>query len=161
MSHPMDEVWMRLALDEAQDALQRDEVPVGAVVVLGEKVIGRGHNRVLTECDPTAHAEIVALRDASRFLNNYRLVGATVYTTIEPCPMCAGALVQARVKRLVYGAPDPRAGAVESLFHLATDARLNHRIEVQGGVLADDCRRMIQSFFQKKRVAADEPERAL
>lgn len=152
---------MRLALDEAQDALERDEVPVGAIVVLGEKVIGRGHNRVLTECDPTAHAEIVALRDASRFLNNYRLVGATVYTTIEPCPMCAGALVQARVKRLVYGAPDPRAGAVESLFHLVSDARLNHRIEVQGGVLADDCRRMIQSFFQKKRVAADEPERAL
>ncbi|HXF04033.1 MAG TPA: tRNA adenosine(34) deaminase TadA [Blastocatellia bacterium] len=156
----MDEVWMRLALDEAQDALQRDEVPVGAVVVLGEKVIGRGHNRVLTECDPTAHAEIVALRDASRFLNNYRLVGATVYTTIEPCPMCAGALVQARVKRLVYGAADPRAGAVESLFRLVTDARLNHQIEVQGGVLADDCRRMIQSFFQKKRAAADEPERA-
>lgn len=157
----MDEVWMRLALDEAQDALRRDEVPVGAVVVLGEKVIGRGHNRVLTECDPTAHAEIVALRDASRFLNNYRLVGATVYTTIEPCPMCAGALVQARVKRLVYGAADPRAGAVDSLFHLVTDARLNHQIEVQGGVLADDCRQMIQSFFHKKRAAADEPKRAL
>jgi tRNA(adenine34) deaminase len=152
----MDEVWMRLALDEAQDALRQDEVPVGAVVVVGEKVIGRGHNRVVRDRDPTAHAEIVALREAGRCLDTYRLVGATVYTTIEPCPMCAGALVQARVKRLVYGARDPRAGAVESLFQLVTDARLNHRIEVEGGVLAEDCRRVIQSFFHKKRRALSE-----
>jgi len=151
MTHPMDEVWMRLALDEAADAERLGEVPIGAVVVLGEKVIGRGHNRVITEQDPTAHAEIVALRDAARFLNNYRLTGTTLYVTIEPCPMCAGALVNARVARLVYGAADPRAGAVTTLFQLCTDPRLNHRLQVQAGVLEAECREMIQSFFQRKR----------
>ncbi len=151
MTHPMDEVWMRLALDEAADAERLGEVPIGAVLVLGEKVIGRGHNRVLTERDPTAHAEIVALREAARFLDNYRLTGTTLYVTIEPCPMCAGALVNARVARLVYGAADPRAGAVTTLFQLCTDPRLNHRLEVCGGVLEAQCREMIQSFFQKKR----------
>lgn len=153
-SRAIDEVWMRLALDEAADAERLGEVPVGAVVVLGEKVIGRGHNRVITDRDPTAHAEIVALRDAARFLNNYRLTGATLYVTIEPCPMCAGALIHARVARLVYGAADPRAGAVASLFELCTDARLNHRVEVRAGVLEAECREMIQSFFQKKRAHA-------
>ncbi|MCS6817765.1 MAG: tRNA adenosine(34) deaminase TadA [Blastocatellia bacterium] len=147
----MDEVWMRLALDEAADAERLGEVPIGAVVVLGEKVIGRGHNRVITEQDPTAHAEIVALRDAARFLNNYRLVGTTLYVTIEPCPMCAGALLNARVARLVYGAADPRAGAVTTLFQLCTDPRLTHRLQVQAGVLEAECREMIQSFFQRKR----------
>ncbi len=142
---------MRLALDEAADAERLGEVPIGAVVVLGEKVIGRGHNRVITEQDPTAHAEIVALRDAARFLNNYRLTGTTLYVTIEPCPMCAGALVNARVARLVYGAADPRAGAVTTLFQLCTDPRLNHRLQVQAGVLEAECREMIQSFFQRKR----------
>ncbi|MCS7156366.1 MAG: tRNA adenosine(34) deaminase TadA [Blastocatellia bacterium] len=151
MIHPMDEVWMRLALDEAADAERLGEVPIGAVVVLGEKVIGRGHNRVITEQDPTAHAEIVALRDAARFLNNYRLVGTTLYVTIEPCPMCAGALLNARVARLVYGAADPRAGAVTTLFQLCTDPRLTHRLQVQAGVLEAECREMIQSFFQRKR----------
>jgi tRNA(adenine34) deaminase len=147
----MDEVWMRLALDEAADAERLGEVPIGAVVVLGEKVIGRGHNRVRAERDPTAHAEIVALRDAARFLDNYRLTGTTLYVTIEPCPMCAGALVNARVARLVYGAADPRAGAVTTLFQLCTDPRLNHRVEIRGGVLEAECREMIQSFFHKKR----------
>ncbi len=142
---------MRLALDEAADAERLGEVPIGAVVVLGEKVIGRGHNRVITEQDPTAHAEIVALRDAARFLNNYRLTGTTLYVTIEPCPMCAGALVNARVARLVYGAADPRAGAVTTLFQLCTDPRLNHRLQVQAGVLEAECREMIQSFFQRRR----------
>lgn len=142
---------MRLALDEAADAERLGEVPIGAVVVLGEKVIGRGHNRVITEQDPTAHAEIVALRDAARFLNNYRLVGTTLYVTIEPCPMCAGALLNARVARLVYGAADPRAGAVTTLFQLCTDPRLTHRLQVQAGVLEAECREMIQSFFQRKR----------
>ncbi len=151
MMSPMDEVWMRLALDEAADAERLGEVPIGAVVVLGEKVIGRGHNRVRAERDPTAHAEIVALRDAARFLDNYRLTGTTLYVTIEPCPMCAGALVNARVARLVYGAADPRAGAVTTLFQLCTDPRLNHRVEIRGGVLEAECREMIQSFFQKKR----------
>jgi len=147
----MDTVWMRLALDEAEDALREGEVPVGAVVVLGEKVIGRGHNRVITDQDPTAHAEIVALRDAARFLQNYRLVGATVYVTLEPCVMCAGALIHARAERLVYGARDPRAGAVESVFQICTSSALNHQLEVRGGVLEQECREMIQSFFQKKR----------
>jgi tRNA(adenine34) deaminase len=147
----MDEVWMRLALDEAADAERLGEVPIGAVVVLGEKVIGRGHNRVRAERDPTAHAEIVALRDAARFLDNYRLTGTTLYVTIEPCPMCAGALVNARVARLVYGAADPRAGAVTTLFQLCTDPRLNHRVEIRGGVLEAECREMIQSFFHRKR----------
>jgi len=142
---------MRLALDEAADAERLGEVPIGAVVVLGEKVIGRGHNRVITEQDPTAHAEIVALRDAARFLNNYRLTGTTLYVTIEPCPMCAGALVNARVARLVYGAADPRAGAVTTLFQLCTDPRLNHRLQVQAGVLEAECREMIQSFFRRRR----------
>jgi len=151
MMSPMDEVWMRLALDEAADAERLGEVPIGAVVVLGEKVIGRGHNRVRTERDPTAHAEIVALRDAARFLDNYRLTGTTLYVTIEPCPMCAGALVNARVARLVYGAADPRAGAVTTLFQICTDPRLNHRVEIRGGVLEAECREMIQSFFQRKR----------
>lgn len=151
MISPMDEVWMRLALDEAADAERLGEVPIGAVVVLGEKVIGRGHNRVRAERDPTAHAEIVALRDAARFLDNYRLTGTTLYVTIEPCPMCAGALVNARVARLVYGAADPRAGAVTTLFQLCTDPRLNHRVEIRGGVLEAECREMIQSFFHKKR----------
>ena len=151
MTHPIDEVWMRLALDEAADAERLGEVPIGAVVVLGEKVIGRGHNRVITEQDPTAHAEIVALRDAARFLNNYRLTGTTLYVTIEPCPMCAGALVNARVARLVYGAADPRAGAVTTLFQLCTDPRLNHRLQVQAGVLEAECREMIQSFFRRRR----------
>jgi tRNA(adenine34) deaminase len=152
MISPMDEVWMRLALDEAADAERLGEVPIGAVVVLGEKVIGRGHNRVRAERDPTAHAEIVALRDAARFLDNYRLTGTTLYVTIEPCPMCAGALVNARVARLVYGAADPRAGAVTTLFQLCTDPRLNHRVEIRGGVLEAECREMIQSFFHRKRV---------
>jgi tRNA(adenine34) deaminase len=151
MISPMDEVWMRLALDEAADAERLGEVPIGAVVVLGEKVIGRGHNRVRAERDPTAHAEIVALRDAARFLDNYRLTGTTLYVTIEPCPMCAGALVNARVARLVYGAADPRAGAVTTLFQLCTDPRLNHRVEIRGGVLEAECREMIQSFFHRKR----------
>jgi tRNA(adenine34) deaminase len=151
MSHPMDEVWMRLALDEAADAERLGEVPIGAIVVLGEKVIGRGHNRVITERDPTAHAEIVALRDAARFVNNYRLTGATLYVTIEPCPMCAGALVNARIARLVYGAADPRAGAVATLFQICTDPRLTHRVQVDAGVLEAECREMIQSFFQRKR----------
>jgi tRNA(adenine34) deaminase len=151
MSQSVDEIWMRLALDEAEDALQEDEVPVGAVVVLGEKVIGRGYNRVITNEDPTAHAEIVAMREAALFLQNYRLVGTTLYVTIEPCAMCAGALVNARVKRLVYGARDPRAGAVESVFQICTREDLNHQVEILGGVLEAECREMIQSFFQKKR----------
>lgn len=151
MSVPLDHVWMQFALDEAEDALNRDEVPVGAVVVLEERIIGRGHNRVITDHDPTAHAEIVALRDAAQTVGNYRLVGATLYVTIEPCAMCAGALINARIKRLVYGARDEKAGAVESVFEICTDPRLNHQLEVEGGVLEPECRQIIQSFFRQKR----------
>jgi tRNA(adenine34) deaminase len=151
MSTPLDEVWMRFALDEAEDALRLDEVPVGAVVVINERIVGRGHNRVITDQDPTAHAELVALRDAAQTVENYRLIGATVYVTIEPCAMCAGALVNARVKRLVYGAKDEKAGAVESVFQICTNEKLNHQIEVRSGVLEEDCREMIQSFFRSKR----------
>jgi tRNA(adenine34) deaminase len=151
MSVPLDEIWMRLALDEAEDALTLDEVPIGAVVVINERIVGRGHNRVITDQDPTAHAEIVALRDAAQVVENYRLVGATMYVTIEPCAMCAGALVNTRVKRLVYGAKDERAGGVESVFQVCTNDKLNHQLEVEGGVLEAECRQMIQSFFQQKR----------
>ncbi|MCS6804244.1 MAG: tRNA adenosine(34) deaminase TadA [Acidobacteriota bacterium] len=151
MSVPLDHVWMQFALDEAEDALKRDEVPIGAVVVLEERIIGRGHNRVITDHDPTAHAEIVALRDAAQTIENYRLVDATLYVTIEPCAMCAGALVNARIKRLVYGAKDEKAGAVESVFGICTDPRLNHQVQVQGGVLEQECREIIQSFFRQKR----------
>ncbi|RMG51997.1 MAG: tRNA adenosine(34) deaminase TadA [Acidobacteria bacterium] len=148
---PLDEIWMRFALDEAEEARSLDEVPIGAVVVIGERIVGRGHNRVITDQDPTAHAEIVALRDAARTMRNYRLIDATVYVTIEPCAMCAGALVNARVKRLVYGAKDDKAGGVESVFRICTDDRLNHRLEVRSGVLEEECREMIQSFFREKR----------
>lgn len=148
---PLDEVWMRFALDEAEEARRRDEVPIGAVVVINERIVGRGHNRVIADHDPTAHAEIVALRDAARTTRNYRLIDATVYVTIEPCAMCAGALVNARVKRLVYGAKDDKAGGVESVFRICTDDRLNHRLEVRSGVLEEECREMIQSFFREKR----------
>jgi len=151
MSTPLDEVWMRFALDEAEDALRLDEVPVGAVVVMNERIVGRGHNRVITDQDPTAHAEMVALRDAARMVENYRLIGATVYVTIEPCVMCAGALVNARVRRLVYGAKDEKAGAVESGFEICTNEKLNHQLEVRGGVLEEECRQVIQSFFRNKR----------
>lgn len=155
MSLPLDHVWMQFALDEAEDALKRDEVPVGAVVVLEERIIGRGHNRVITDHDPTAHAEIVALRDAAQTVENYRLVGATLYVTIEPCAMCAGALINARIKRLVYGARDEKAGAVESVFEICTDPRLNHQLEVEGGVLEQECRQIIQSFFRQKRADSE------
>jgi tRNA(adenine34) deaminase len=122
---------------------------------MNERIIGRGHNRVITDHDPTAHAEIVALRDAAQTVENYRLVDATLYVTIEPCAMCAGALVNARIKRLVYGVKEEKAGAVESVFEICTNERLNHRLEVQSGVLEQDCREMIQSFFRQKRTESE------
>jgi tRNA(adenine34) deaminase len=147
------EAFMRAALDEARTASAAGEVPVGAVVVLNQQIIARGSNRSITACDPTAHAEIVALRQAALELGNYRLPAATVYTTIEPCAMCAGALVWARVERLVYGAPDPRAGAVHSIFEICTSEQLNHRVTVVAGVLEDECRELIQGFFRERRRA--------
>ena len=142
---------MGLALEEARRAEAAGEVPVGAVVVLDGRVIGRGHNRAIAASDPTAHAEIVALRDAAEAVSNYRLAGADLYTTVEPCTMCCGAALHARVARVVYGARDPKAGAVESLYRLLDDARLNHRAEVLGGVLADESAALLRRFFAARR----------
>ena len=145
--------WMRAALAEARRAAREfDEVPVGSVVVSeGGELLAAAGNRTRTDCDPTAHAEVVALREAARRAGAFRLVGATVYSTIEPCAMCAGALVQARVRRLVYGARDERAGAVESVFRVCDSAVLNHRIELTSGVLESECRGLMQAFFRACR----------
>ena len=144
---------MREALAAALEARERDEVPVGSVVVIEHerRVLALAGNRTRTDCDPTAHAEIVALREAARTLGNYRLTDATVYSTIEPCAMCAGALVQARVRRLVYGARDERFGAVESQFRLCDSGSLNHRMEITSGVLETECRALMQDFFRARR----------
>jgi tRNA(adenine34) deaminase len=142
---------MGLALEEARRAEVAGEVPVGAVVVLGGRVIGRGHNRVIAGSDPTAHAEIVALRDAAQAVQNYRLAGADLYTTVEPCPMCCGAAVNARVTRVVYGAADPKAGAARTLYRLLDDPRLNHQVTVVAGVRSAECGALLSEFFQKKR----------
>ena len=143
--------WMRQALTAANEARQLGEVPVGTCIVSGETVLAIAGNRTRTDRDPTAHAEIVALREAANRLNNYRLTEAVVYSTIEPCVMCAGALIQARVKRLVYGARDERAGAVESRFRVCDTEFLNHRIEVTTGVLEEECREIMQEFFRERR----------
>jgi len=143
--------FMREALAEARLAEAAGEVPVGAIVVRGTEILGRGANRMIETYDPSAHAEIVAMREASRRLANYRLTGCTLYVTMEPCAMCAGAAVLARLDRLVYGCDDPKAGAVRTLFRLADDLRLNHRIEITRGVLAEECAACVREFFQKKR----------
>jgi tRNA(adenine34) deaminase len=142
---------MQEALGEARRGLEAGEVPVGAVVVLDEAIVARAHNAPIARSDPTAHAEVLALREAGRKLGNYRLVGAALYATVEPCAMCCGAALQARVARLVYGARDPRAGAVESLHRLLDDERLNHRIAVTGGVLADESAALLRAFFEARR----------
>ena len=146
-----DERWMRQALLAAHDARQRDEVPVGTCIVVGETMLAVAGNMTRTDGDPTAHAEIVALREASRKAGNYRLADAVVYSTIEPCVMCAGALIQARVSRLVFGARDERAGAVESRFRVCDTDFLNHRVEVTAGVLETECRELMQEFFRARR----------
>ncbi|MGI8835913.1 MAG: tRNA adenosine(34) deaminase TadA [Pyrinomonadaceae bacterium] len=143
--------WMRQALLAAREAQQRDEVPIGACIVVGDTVLAEAGNRTRTENDPTAHAEMVALRAATQQAGNYRVSDATVYSTIEPCVMCAGALIQARVRRLVYGAHDERAGAVESHFRVCDTDFLNHRIEVSAGVLEQECREIMQEFFRARR----------
>jgi tRNA(adenine34) deaminase len=144
---------MREAVAAAREAASRGEVPVGAVVIApdGVSVLAVAGNRTRTDCDPTAHAEVVALREAARRAGNYRLTGATLYSTIEPCAMCAGALVQARIARLVYGARDERAGAVESVFRVCDSGALNHRLELTAGVLEADCRALMQEFFRARR----------
>jgi tRNA(adenine34) deaminase len=147
-----DEFYMMLALDEAQKAEEIDEVPVGAVIVdQDDQVIGQGFNRPISTNDPTSHAEINALRMASKRLNNYRLPQATLYVTIEPCIMCMGAIIHARIKRVVFGASDPKWGAVLSLYNMAADHRLNHHPLIESGVCEDKTRQIIKSFFMKKR----------
>lgn len=150
-----DAQWMREAIAAAQDACRRDEVPIGTCIVVDGNILAVAGNRTITDQDPTAHAEIVALREAARVSANYRLTDAIVYSTIEPCVMCAGALIQARVKRLVYGAPDERAGAVNSRFGVCDTDFLNHRIEVTAGVLEQECRELMQDFFRVRRNKRD------
>jgi tRNA(adenine34) deaminase len=147
----MDETFMAEALAEARRAGEEGEVPIGAVVAFDGRIVGRGRNARERLRDPTAHAEILALQEAARTLGRWRLTGATVYATLEPCPMCAGALVNARIDRLVYGVADPKAGAVDTLFDLARDARLNHRLQVASGVLAQECGELLRAFFRERR----------
>ena len=146
-----DIAFMQEALNEARSAAAADEVPIGAVLVHQGKIIARSGNRTIRDCDPTAHAEIVVLRQGARVLKNYRLAGATLYVTVEPCSMCAGAMIQARIPRLVYGANDPKGGAVHTNFQILSDPRLNHQVEVTLGVLAEECAAAIQSFFAERR----------
>jgi len=143
--------YLRAAIAEARDAEANGEVPVGAVVVHQNQIIGRGQNRVLRDSDPTAHAEIVALREAGRALQNYRLEDCTLYATLEPCAMCAGAILHARIARLVYAAPDPKAGACGSVLAVMNHPQLNHKVEVVSGLLAEECGHMLTNFFLQRR----------
>lgn len=148
-----DERFMAIALDEARSAAALGEVPIGAALVCDGEVIARAHNLRESAADPTAHAEMIAVREAAVRLGRWRLTGCTLYVTLEPCPMCAGALVNARIDRLVYGAPDPKAGAVGTLMDLSTDVRLNHRYEVTSGVLEEECAGLLTRFFRELRAA--------
>jgi tRNA(adenine34) deaminase len=147
----LDEYYMRQALKLAEQAYAEQEVPVGALVVHEGKVIGKGYNQRRMLCDPTAHAEILAITAAASSLGDWRIGGTTLYVTLEPCVMCSGAIVLARIDRIVYGASDPKAGAVESLYHLLADERLNHRPQVTGGVLAPECGAILRDFFREQR----------
>ncbi|MCH8078860.1 MAG: tRNA adenosine(34) deaminase TadA [Proteobacteria bacterium] len=146
-----DEDWMQYALSLAKKAEQQDEVPVGAILVMDDECIAEGWNKPISSNDPTAHAEIMILRAASEQLQNYRLPGTTLYVTLEPCMMCAGALIHARVARVVYGATDPKAGAAGSVFELLGTDKLNHKIEITRGVMKDECASLLTSFFQRRR----------
>ena len=143
--------WMEAALEEARAALDAGEVPVGAVAVRDSAIVGRGRNRTVTLQDPTAHAEMIALREAAAELGSWRLIGVSLYVTLEPCAMCSGACVLARIDRLVYGAADPKAGMSGSLASIPTDPRLNHRVEIVGGILAADCGALLKDFFRARR----------
>ncbi len=150
-TRPQDESFMRAALDEARTAAAHDDVPVGAVVVVSGQIVGRAGNERELRSDPTAHAEVLALKSASQTLGSWRLEGATLYVTLEPCPMCAGAVLLARLERLVYGPQDPRAGAALSLYNIVQDPRLNHRVDVTYGVLEGESRSLLRSFFELQR----------
>jgi len=154
----MDDQFMRVALEQARDAMRYGEVPVGAVVVLGGSIIGEGYNQPIGTHDASAHAEIVALRDAGQRTKNYRLTGATLYVTIEPCQMCVGAMVHARIARVVYGSRELKAGAIESAMHAHEHPSLNHRMVATGGVLEAECREIIQEFFKDRRDAERKTE---
>lgn len=147
-----DNDYMQMALEEARLAAEAGEVPIGAVLVQSDgKVLARGNNRTIRDCDPTAHAEIVVLREASRTLHNYRLSGTTIYVTLEPCAMCAGAIIQARVPRVVYGADDPKGGAVRTCFEVLSHPKLNHQVAVSSGILVEECAGLLQKFFTARR----------
>lgn len=145
------DVWMRHALSEARAAFDEDEVPIGAVIVHGERIIAAAHNQREMLKDPTAHAEMIAITQAAEQLGSWRLLDCTLYVTLEPCPMCAGAIVQARIPTVIYGTTDPKAGACHTLYSITADTRLNHQATVIGGVLVDDCRAILQEFFAKQR----------
>ena len=146
-----DHFWMQHAIQLAKTAAQNNEVPVGAVLISEDKIIGEGWNRPILHSDPTAHAEVIALRDAAKNINNYRLIDSTLYITLEPCIMCVGAMVHARVKRVVFGAIDPKTGAVQSMFQLGETDKFNHQINYAGGLLAEQCSELLKDFFQKRR----------
>jgi len=152
MSLQSDEFWMRRALEAAEGAGDLNEVPIGACLISESgELLSIAGNRTITETDPTAHAEILVLREAARKIGNYRLTETCLYTTIEPCAMCAGALVNARIKRLVYGARDERFGAVETIFRICDNSSLNHKIEIASGVLKEECKQLVQDFFRQRR----------
>ena len=146
-----DDFWMGFALEEAKLARQKEEVPIGAIILLNNEIIGHGHNQPIKSCDPTAHAEIIALREAARKSENYRLSEATMYVTIEPCAMCAGAIVNARIKRLVFGTIEPRQGAIRSVFQICNHSSLNHQVNVTAGIRETECRDLMQVFFKARR----------
>jgi len=150
-SMPTDLEYMQIALEEAGASAEAGEVPIGALLVWEDKIIARSGNRTIRDNDPTAHAEIVVLREAAKILNNHRLAGTTLYVTLEPCAMCAGAMIQARVPKLVYGAGDPKGGAVRSCFEVLSNPRLNHQVDVVSGVLAERSASLLQSFFAARR----------
>ncbi len=154
VTNQTDEFWMALALEQAAHAASLGEVPVGAVAVLGDRVIGRGFNSKESTNDPTGHAELIALREAAEYLANWRLIGVTLYSTLEPCPMCAGAMIQARLARLVYGAKDIRFGADGSVLDVLAEPRFNHQVEVNSGVLEAQAAQMMRDFFRRLRQAA-------
>jgi len=151
-----DQEFMQVAIDQAKIAEENGDVPIGAVIVRNEQIIAKAYNQREQLADPTAHAEIIALTQAAAFLNNWHLNGCTIYVTLEPCCMCAGAMVLARIDRLVFGCDDPKAGACKSLYNIVQDERLNHKLEVTTGVLKEDCSKLLQDFFQKKRPYKEE-----
>lgn len=148
----LDEKYMKLALEKAKEAGQRGEVPIGAILVKRGRVLAKDHNRCIERCDPTAHAEILVLRKAGKVLGNYRLNDTVMYVTAEPCPMCVSAMIHGRISRLVFGAPEPKFGAVESKYRLLKDNGLNHKVEVEQGILKEECAEILKGFFKERRI---------